>query len=88
MSKKQKTKIQAEIDKIRAVLAEQQNKLKVLEAKHTELENLEIVEIVRGLHIPLENLAEVLQSVKSTPLHSGTSGRVVPKCADTDNNPK
>ena len=74
-------KVQAEIEKARAKLAEQQGKIKELEAKHTEFENMEIVDIVRGLKIPLDDLAAVLQSVKggAAPVPAPTSGQVGPK---------
>ena len=57
MSTTRTAKVQAEIDKAKAKLAEQQKQLRELESKRTELENTEIVEIVRGLNIPLENLS-------------------------------
>jgi len=72
-------KVQAEIEKARAKLAEQQSKIKELEAKHTELENMEIVDIVRGLKIPLDDLAAVLQSVRGGAAPVSTSGQVGPK---------
>ena len=59
-------KVQAEIDKAKARLADQQAKLKELEAKRTELENSEIVDIVRGLHIPLDELAALLHTIACT----------------------
>lgn len=82
-------KVQAEIEKARAKLAEQQGKIKELEAKHTELENMEIVDIVRGLKIPLDGLAAALQSVKggagpaSVNNIISTSGQVGPKSKTT-----
>ena len=74
-------KVQAEIEKARAKLAEQQGKIKELEAKHTEFENMEIVDIVRGLKIPLDDLAAALQSIKggAAPVPVPTSGQVGPK---------
>ena len=57
-------KARNEVEKARLKLAEQQTKLKELEARQTECENLEIVDIVRGLSIPLDNLAGILQSLK------------------------
>ena len=72
-------KVQAEIDKARAKLAEQQTRMKELESKRTELENTEIVDIVRGLKIPLDDLAAVLQSVKGGAAPVSTSGQVGPK---------
>jgi len=45
-------KIQAEIDKVKAKIAEQQARLKELEKNKLEAENSEIVDIVRGMSIP------------------------------------
>lgn len=76
-------KVQAEIEKARAKLAEQQARLKDLEHKKTEIENTEIVDIVRGMSIPLDELAAALQSIKGGPLPwqtaSVASGQNVPK---------
>ena len=75
-------KIQAEIEKARIKLAEQQTKLKELEGKRVEFENMEIVDIVRGLSIPLDNLAVMLQSLKNNATASiSTSGQHGPKSA-------
>ena len=49
-------KIQAEIDKIKAKISEQQARLKELEKNKQEAENSEIVDIVRGMSISLEEL--------------------------------
>ena len=54
------TTIEAEIVKAKAKLAEQQSKVKELEQKRTEYENMEIVEIVRGFNVPLNELAEAI----------------------------
>ena len=87
-------KVQAEIDKARVKLAEQQARVKELEAKKTEYENMEIVDIVRGMSIPLDSLAAVLQSLKggSAPAPVPTSGQVGPKSRnaepETDDNDK
>jgi len=73
-------KIQAEIDKARSRLIEQQARVKELEAKKTEIENLEIVEMVRRMNIPLENLSSTLQSLKGgVKVAANTSGQVGPK---------
>jgi hypothetical protein len=74
-------KARAEVEKARLKLAEQQTKLKELEAKQTESENMEIVDIVRGFSIPLDDLAAVLQSLKGAalPAAPATSGHVDPK---------
>ena len=49
-------KIQAEIEKVKAKIVEQQTRLKELEQKKLEVENSEIVDIVRGMSVSLEEL--------------------------------
>ena len=71
-------KIQAEIDKVKAKISEQQARLKELEQKHREAENEEIVDIVRGMSVSLEELPLVLQRL----LDSGTSRQSVQKSGD------
>ena len=68
-------KIQAEIEKVTAKIAEQQARLKELEQKKLEAENSEIVEIVRGMSVSLSELPVLLQQLRS----GGTSGQSVPK---------
>ena len=68
-------KIQAEIDKVKAKISEQQARLKELEQKKLEAENSEIVDIVRGMSISLEELPLVLQRLRD----GGTSGQSVQK---------
>ena len=72
-------KIQAEIEKVMAKIAEQQARLKELEQKKLEAENSEIVEIVRGMSVSLTDLPVLLQAIKS----GGALGQNVPK-SDTD----
>ena len=80
MATSKTNKARSEVEKARLKLAEQQAKLKELEAKQTECENLEIVDIVRGMSIPLDDLAAVLQSLKGAAVPGGaTSGQVDPK---------
>jgi len=81
MAIKRTAKVQAEIDRTKAKLAEQQNKLKELEAKRTELENMEIVEIVRGLSVPIEDLSAILQSIK-------TGSGITPASTSSQDDPK
>ena len=57
-------KIQAEIDKVKAKISEQQARLKELEKNKQEAENSEIVDIVRGMSISLEELPLVLQRLR------------------------
>ena len=61
-------KIQAEIDKVKAKISEQQARLKELEKNKQEAENSEIVDIVRGMSISLEELPLVLQRGSGTAL--------------------
>jgi predicted RNase H-like nuclease (RuvC/YqgF family) len=79
MATKKTAKVQAEIEKARAKLAEQQARVKELEQKRTELENLEIVDIVRGMSIPLDDLGALLQSIKGGAAPAPTSGQLGPK---------
>lgn len=80
MAATKRSKVQAEIDKARERLLEQQARIRELETKRTELENMEIVDIVRGLSIPLDDLAAALQSLKGGAIPAlSTSGQVDPK---------
>lgn len=67
-------KIQAEIDKVKAKISDQQARLKELEQKKLEAENSEIVDIVRGMSVPLEELPLLFEKLKN-----GTLGQFVPK---------
>ena len=71
-------KIEAEIEKVKAKISEQQARLKELEQKKVEAENSEIVDIVRGMSVSLEELPLVLQRLRD----SGTSGQRVQKSED------
>lgn len=77
MATSKSAKIQGEIDKARAKLNEQQARLRDLEQKHKEAENEEIVDIVRGMSIPLDELPVLLQKLKSG--GAPTSGQNVQK---------
>ena len=80
MATSKSAKIQAEIEKVKAKITEQQTRLKELEQKKLEAENTEIVDIVRGLSISLDELPVLLQAIRS-----GTSlGQSVPKEAGPD----
>ncbi len=56
MAASKSQKIQAEIEKVKAKINEQQARLKELEKNKLEAENSEIVDIVRGMSIPLAEL--------------------------------
>ena len=77
MATSKSAKIQAEMEKVKAKISESQAKLKELEQKHREAENEEIVDIVRGMSVSLEELPLVLQR-----LRDGTSGQSVQKSGD------
>ena len=80
MATSKSAKIQAEIEKVKAKISEQQARLKELEQKKLEAENTEIVDIVRGLSISLDELPVLLQAIGP-----GTSvGQSVPKEAGPD----
>ena len=64
-------KIQAEIDKVKAKISEQQARLKELEKNKQEAE---IVDIVRGMSIPLDQLPLLFEKLKG-----GALGQSVPK---------
>ena len=78
MAASKSQKIQAEIDKVKATISEQQARLKELEKNKQEAENSEIVDIVRGMSISLEELPLVLQRLRD----GGTSGQSVQKSGD------
>ena len=75
MAASKSQKIQAEIDKVKAKISEQQARLKELEKNKQEAENSEIVDIVRGMSIPLAELPLVLQQLRA----GKTLGQNVPK---------
>ena len=58
MAASKSQKIQAEIEKVKAKINEQQARLKELEKNKLEAENSEIVDIVRGMSIPLAELPQ------------------------------
>lgn len=78
MAVSKSAKIQGEIDKLKTKIAEQQAKLRELEQNKREAENSEIVEVVRGMSIPLDELAVLLQSIKGGASgHSGQKSELV-----------
>ena len=58
-------KIEAEIEKVKGKIATQQARLRELEQQKTELENTEIVGMVRGLEVTPEELASIIQAIRS-----------------------
>lgn len=78
MATSKSAKIQTEIDKIKEKISEQQAKLKDLERSKTEAENSEIVDIVRGMSVPLDELPVLLQKMRA----GESLGQIVPKSVD------
>ena len=76
MAKNKIERIDQEIAKTREKIAEQQEKLKDLEAQKTEAENLEIVQMVRALRMTPAQLSAML------------SGGMVPGQAAAPANPE
>ena len=66
MATTKSAKIWAEMEKVKAKISDQQTRLKELEQKHKEAENEEIVDIVRGMSIPLDELPLLLQKLRGT----------------------
>ena len=62
-----------DIEKTKIKLSEQQARLRELEKQKTEFENMEIVDVVRGMDISLADLAALLKTGGTT------SGQVGPK---------
>ena len=75
MAVSKSAKIEAEIEKVKAKIAEQQNKLKELEQRKIEAENSEIVDMVRGMSVSLTELPLLLEKLRS----GEALGQVVPK---------
>jgi len=80
MATTKSAKIEAEIEKVKAKIVEQQARLKELEQRKLETENSEIVDIVRGLSIPLSELPLVLQRLRA----GEALGQIVPKSKEED----
>lgn len=74
MDNKQLEKTLAEIGRTKEKITELQGKLRELEQKKTALENAQIVEAVRSMNIPLDELAAVLRSFQAPAAASGHSG--------------
>ena len=66
-------RVNKEIEKTKVKLTEQQTRLRELEKQKTELENMEIVDVVRGMDISLADLAALLKT------GGATSGQLGPK---------
>lgn len=69
-------RVSKDIDKTKDKISEFQTKLRELEKQKTELENMEIVDAVRGMDISLVDLAALLKAAKSG---GATSSQLGPK---------
>ena len=58
------TKLQREIDKIKQKISEQQTRLRELEQQKTEIENTEIVELVRSMKMNTSELSTFLKAYR------------------------
>lgn len=63
-----------DIQKTKEKINEFQTRLRELEKQKTELENLEIVDAVRGMDISLTDLADLLKAAKAGVATSGQLG--------------
>jgi hypothetical protein len=68
-----------DIDKTKEKITEFQSRLRELEKQKTEFENIEIVEAVRGMDIPLNDLPTILKALREQNGAPFTSGQVGPK---------
>lgn len=71
MAVSKSAKIWAEMEKVKAKINEQQARLKELEQKHREAENEEIVDIVRGMSVSLDELPALLRQLRGGPSGHG-----------------
>lgn len=77
-------RVNKDIDKTKEKISEFQARLRELEKQKTELENIEIVEAVRGMDISLTDLPAILKALRDSNGAPFTSGQVGPKSPNTD----
>ena len=63
-----------DIEKVKAKTSQQKHPLRELQRQKTELENTEIVELVRSLNLTPDALADFLKEHKKAPTASGQVG--------------
>lgn len=73
-------KLEKEIDKTKAKIAEMQGKLRKLEEQKTELENTDYVAVARSYKLTPQQLADFLKSQQASPL-----GEVLPQKQEDGN---
>ena len=72
-------RVNKDIDKTKEKINEFQARLREFEKQKTELENIEIVEAVRGTDISLNDLPTVLKALREQKGALFTSGQLGPK---------
>ena len=77
-------RVNKDIDKAKEKINEFQARLRELEKQKTELENIEIVEAVRGTDISLNDLPAVLKALREKSGALFTSGQVGLKSTNTN----
>ena len=77
-------RIIAEIEKTKDTISKQQAKLRELEAQKTEVENLQIVQMVRALRMTPAELSAFLQG-KPDNAPDAAAGRLFSRQEDTEN---
>lgn len=81
-------RVNKDIDKTKEKINEFQARLRELEKQKTELENTDIVEAVRGMDIPLNDLPAVIKALREQNGALFTSGQVGPKSTKEANSKK
>ena len=82
MAVSKSAKIWAEMEKVKAKINEQQARLKELEQKHREAENEEIVDIVRGMSVSLDELPALLRQLRDGSGHGVQKHKGAPTKSD------
>lgn len=72
-------RVKKDIEKTKGKISEYQARLRELEKQKTELENTEIVDVVRGMDISLTDLAAMLKAAQNNTV---TTGQLGPKLED------
>ncbi|MCJ7856540.1 DUF4315 family protein [Lachnospiraceae bacterium NSJ-143] len=78
-------KVCAEIDKTKAKISEYNARLRELEKQKTELENTEIVELVRGVEASPAELAAFIKAFRDKSGTPVSLGKEEPEHEETDN---
>ena len=79
-------RIESEIEKTKEAISKQQARLKELEAQKTEVENLQIVQMVRALRMSPAELSAFLSGKPGTGTAGSTATATKPAEAGTGNN--